>query len=210
VTKINDVATTGTISNARTSGTSSNTASTLVLRDSSGNFAAGTITANAITLSSTTRDVYISASGMPALNASGDTGVTASGSVSSHNVVFNSNSNATSDLQYSLVLPQGATITKLEALVIRNDNGSKVTVNLSREDFAVTANATSVVTIDSSTLTQSASFQTLSSSALSESVTGHVYLLKVSIIDDNSGGNTAAANSIASIHVQYTITSPLP
>jgi len=38
--------TTGTLANARTSGVSTNTANTLVLRDGSGNFSAGTITAN--------------------------------------------------------------------------------------------------------------------------------------------------------------------
>jgi hypothetical protein len=37
---------TGTLANARTTGTNLNTASTLVLRDASGNFSAGTITAN--------------------------------------------------------------------------------------------------------------------------------------------------------------------
>ncbi|MGN6347050.1 MAG: beta strand repeat-containing protein [Candidatus Nitrosocosmicus sp.] len=45
-TKLATISTSGKVANSATTGTSSNTANTLVLRDGSGNFSAGTITAN--------------------------------------------------------------------------------------------------------------------------------------------------------------------
>ncbi len=45
-TKLATIMTTGKVANSATTATNLNTASTIVLRDSSGNFAAGTITAS--------------------------------------------------------------------------------------------------------------------------------------------------------------------
>jgi len=52
---------TGTLSNAKTSATSSNTGSTIVLRDSSGNFSAGTITAALTGTASSSNGVNLAA-----------------------------------------------------------------------------------------------------------------------------------------------------
>jgi len=50
-TKLATISTTGKVSNSATTATSANTASTIVARDASGNFSAGTITAAALTVS---------------------------------------------------------------------------------------------------------------------------------------------------------------
>ncbi len=68
-TKLATISTAGKVSNSATTATSSNTASAIVSRDGSGNFAAGTITASSLTATNTTNQITLGTTNTITINS---------------------------------------------------------------------------------------------------------------------------------------------
>lgn len=178
--KLATISTSGKVSNSATTATNLNTASTIVLRDASGDFSAGTITANTFSgnLSGT------------ASNFSGSLSGDVTGTQSS-TVVSLVGGQSASNVAAATVLANAATnLNTVSAIVKRDASGNfsagTITANL-------TGNVTGNVTGNATTATTATNF----SGSLSGNVTGTQSATVVSSVGGQSSANVAAATFLA-------------
>jgi hypothetical protein len=191
----------GTVANARTTGTSANTANTLVLRNASGGFNAGAVTlSGAITLPTTTRRYAIPTAGFVP-------GGTGAGYSQFPSFIYGTSPGQLAEFSAPLNLPDGATVTEVRFYLIDNDATQSFVLLLHAKPL--TAVTTTVIGSANSGGTTSPNVQQI---VLSNGVPF--------VVDNDTTAYSIEAQwtipatfadlKIASARISYTLTSPLP
>jgi hypothetical protein len=183
---------------------SANTASTIVKRDASGNFAANAITANNVTLPTTTR--YYSISHFEVTYDMGDGYYKMN-----HTATYTCLWNGCNGMGHAPVhLPHGSVITGLQAVVANTQTRTDYDIIVTLSKLQLADNATT----DLQTLQTgpTAGPITLSSPSFSETVDNQnfTYTLKVTWPGMPTGFYDASALQFYNARITYTVTSPLP